>query len=88
MTHFDERGIRLLPWPPSSPDANPIENLWSLVKRRLKSSRCSSKSALIAAFIQVWNHDEEIQQMCKKLIQSMPDRIEAILASKGGSTRY
>ena len=31
---LDQLEIIVLPWPAVSPDANPIENIWSLLKRR------------------------------------------------------
>ena len=30
---FENHGILLLDWPPYSPEMNPIENLWAIVKR-------------------------------------------------------
>ena len=34
-----ENGITNLDWPSQSPDANPIENVWSVVKRMLAGRR-------------------------------------------------
>ena len=29
---FEELGTEMMVWPPHSPDLNPIENIWTLVK--------------------------------------------------------
>lgn len=85
---FAQRHIRLLPWPPASPDANPIEHLWAIVKRRLKLSGCTRKQDLVTAFLDIWVRDAEIAQICKNLVASMPERVEAIIRAKGGATRF
>jgi hypothetical protein len=32
--NLESLGVPLFNWPPSSPDMNPIENLWALMKRQ------------------------------------------------------
>lgn len=39
--------ISILPWPRNSPDMNPIENIWSIVKLRMKKERITEKRGLI-----------------------------------------
>ncbi len=33
---FNDHGVTVLDWPANSPDLNPIENLWGIVKRKMK----------------------------------------------------
>ena len=47
---------------------NPIENLWSIVKDRLRKMDCTTKIKLIEAVVHVWLHDEEIKKNCKTLV--------------------
>ena len=86
--YLDDVGIRRLQWPARSPDMNPIEHVWDMLKRRVKTSPNPPqnlrelKSALMAAW-------DEIPQMdIKNIIQSMPERMQAVIRARGGNTRY
>jgi transposase len=48
---IEQAGARLLYLPPYSPDFNPIENMWSKVKRKLRSAAARTFEALTQA---VW----------------------------------
>ncbi len=36
---FNDHGVTVLDWPANSPDMNPIENLWGIVKRKMRDTR-------------------------------------------------
>ncbi|CAB5377133.1 unnamed protein product [Rhizophagus irregularis] len=78
----------LFPWPAQSPDMNPIENIWSYieVKIRQRDSQPSSVSQLEQWVKEEW--DAVPADYYRNLIKSMPRRIQAIIAAKGGPTKY
>ena len=75
--------ISVLDWLGNSPDLNPIENLWSIIKR-LRKRDCTTMVKLIEAIIDCWYTDPQIKENCKKLINSMPKRVKLVLTSHGG----
>lgn len=80
--------IELFPWPAQSPDMNPIENIWSYieVKIRQRDSQPSSVSQLEQWVKGEW--DAVPADYYRNLIKSMPRRIQAVIAAKGGPTKY
>ncbi len=36
---FNDHGVTVLDWPANSPDLNPINNLWGIVKRKMRDTR-------------------------------------------------
>jgi hypothetical protein len=77
-----------LPWPPQSPDLNPIEHLWNDVDRRLRALNVEfrGKEALWEYVSQIWN--DTTVETCTKLINSMPERINDVIKAKGGYTHW
>ncbi|CAK9809190.1 Transposable element Tc1 transposase [Anthophora quadrimaculata] len=86
--YLTNKKIQVLPWPGDSPDMNPIENLWELLKRCIASETVTNKQQLIDKIIFVWHHDQEMLENCRKNMESMPKRIQAIIDTQGGETKY
>lgn len=88
MEEFRVNNITVMDWPPSSPDINPIENLWGLVKKRIMKTKPKSKNEIITGFIKVWHNDDEILNIMQSLVKSMPRRVRALIDSRGFHTKY
>lgn len=86
--YLDEVEIPRMIWPARSPDLNPIEHVWDMVGRRVRSQipAPANLQQLSAAVVQEW---EEIDQHdIRRLIVSMPRRMNAVIHVRGGNTRY
>ncbi len=83
---FNDHGVTVLDWPANSPDLNPIENLWGIVKRKMRDTRPNNADDLKAAIKETWASIPP--QQCHKLITSMPREIEAVIKAKGAPTKY
>ncbi len=51
---FNDHGVTLLDWPANSPDLNPIENLWGIVKRKLSDTRPNNADDLKTPIKATW----------------------------------
>lgn len=88
-------GIETMDWPPVSPDLNPIENLWALLKAKIYELRPdlrhmnnnnTTKEILIATAQQAWQ-EIDIRHL-QHLSETMPNRVEAIIEARGWYTPY
>ena len=75
---LETSGITVLDWPGNSPDLNPIETLWGVVKQRISKIDIPSRNDLISNLIRIWHRDASIVTTCQKLVESMPRRIQAV----------
>ncbi len=83
---FNDHGVNVLDWPANLPDLNPIENLWCIVKRKMRDTRPNNADELKATVKETWASIPP--QQCHKLITSMPRQIEAVIKAKGAPTKY
>ncbi len=63
-----DHGIPVLNWPANSPDLNPIENLWGIVKRKMRYARPNNAEELKATIRATWALITPEQ--CHRLIDS------------------
>ena len=84
---FKAKKINVLKWPGSSPDLNPIENLWSRLKKFVRKEKPGNKRQLIEAIIKSWFHVISTEDL-GNLVDSMPRRIAAVIKNNGYPTKY
>ena len=86
--HKELLRLRCIEWPARSPDLNPIESVWSLLKknvRRRLHPKCDLQD-LAAALRAEW---EAIpMETVNNLIASMTRRVGEVLRAEGANTRY
>ena len=83
---LDEEVPEVIDWPSNSPDANPIENLWSVIKRRVEKRRPSNLNELNKFLHDEWNKVDML--IINNLIKSMKSRCLALIESKGERIDY
>jgi hypothetical protein len=86
--YLQNKKIVVLDWPSQSPDMNPIEHAWRIVKDKI-FSRIDHATKLDQVFEiakEEWNKLD--LSYFQNLIKSMPRRIEAVYQARGRHTKY
>uniref|UniRef100_A0A8C6UEJ9 Tc1-like transposase DDE domain-containing protein n=1 Tax=Neogobius melanostomus TaxID=47308 RepID=A0A8C6UEJ9_9GOBI len=86
MEWFKNKHINVLEWPSQSPDLNPIENLWKDLKTAVHKRSPSNVTELELFCKEEWA--KMSVSTCANLVESYPRRLAAVIAAKGGSTKY
>lgn len=84
--YFEKTGINILKWLSQSPDLNPIENLWDHVKRAVRNAAPKTIHELKEIIPQIWS--QITPYYCKKLVYTIPKRVEEVKRAKGRNTSF
>uniref|UniRef100_A0A4W5NLR7 Limb development membrane protein 1 like n=1 Tax=Hucho hucho TaxID=62062 RepID=A0A4W5NLR7_9TELE len=74
---LEDHQIKTLSRPAQSPDLNPFENLWNVMKRKMDGHKPLNKAELLEFLRQEWH--KVTQHQCERLVESMPRRMKALL---------
>ncbi len=83
---LSSRRVRVLNWPACSPDLSPVENIWRIIKRKLRQRRPQTLQQLETYIRQEW--DQIPTPKLQKLIILMPKRLQTVLKRRGDATPW
>ena len=88
LDFLQQGNVTKMEQPPRSPNCNPIEHLWDELGRAISSmdNPPQNLDELRQALLDKWAQIPV--QRLQRLVASMPRRLAAIIAARGGNTRY
>ena len=88
LDFLQQGNVTKMEQPPRSPDCNPIEHLWDELGRAISSmdNPPQNLDELRQALLDKWAQIPV--QRLQRLVASMPRRLAAIIAARGGNTRF
>jgi len=86
QTFLSENVPNLMDWPANSPDLNPIENLWNIVKRNVEKRMPQIQKDLTDFMKEEW--DAIPENVLINLVKSMRRRCELVIENNGERIPY
>jgi transposase len=83
---FHNHGVDMLDFPPYSPDLNPIENLWSILKSRIEQRLVRTVDEVERVLKEEWEALD--QTLLSRLAHSMTKRCKAVVHNQGHKAPY
>ncbi|RYH15065.1 hypothetical protein EON65_32400, partial [archaeon] len=88
---FKAHNMQVLDWPAHSPDLNIIEHVWHYLKEAMRKLPVASLkeelwSNVEKALAHMWS--SEMTKKNNNLYESLPNRMQAVIAAHGGNTSY
>lgn len=77
-----ENALKIMHWPPQSPDLNPIEKLWDELDRKVREKCPTSQKDLWKYLQETWK-EISIETM-RKLVERLPRLVQAVISNRGG----
>ena len=86
LRYLKQHRIKAIYIPPNSPDCNPIENAFSMMKHRLLDEDTSNTQKLKTVLPKCWRKIPSTY--FSKICLSMKRRLQEVVRAGGGSTHY
>jgi transposase len=86
ITFLHNKGITIIEWPPWSPDLNPIENLWNVLKARVYARFPQTLEEMEQYIREEWAATD--LTFTSHICKSMPRRLQLVLDNQGHKIAY
>jgi transposase len=86
VTYLHEKGVTPIEWSPWSPDLNPIENLWNVLKARVYARFPQSMEEMEQCIREEWEATD--LKFISRICRSMPRRLQLLLDNDGHKITY
>ena len=83
---LDNNVPEVMDWPSNSPDLNPIENMWAIIKRNVEIRQPKNIVELDRFMVEEWNNIP--QNVIINLIGSMNERCQLVIDNNGERIPY
>ena len=89
LEYMNQRGLIPIFWPSNSPDLNPIETLWDMMKDYIQEKHPDIHTKYAQLRTTVWEAWSSIsEEDIRDLIRTMPARCQAVIEAEGWHTKY